>query len=95
MYGGVGVRTARGTGTNGYVQKNLSYIPPNRKSITNKADASKTQADLAASGDLNAKAALLVKKPNEDIIKHEKKRQVEVQLLLLREEMEKEGYFQF
>ncbi len=28
MYNGVGLTTARGSGTSGYVQKNLSYIGP-------------------------------------------------------------------
>ena len=28
MYNGVGLQTARGSGTSGYVQKNLSHIKP-------------------------------------------------------------------
>jgi hypothetical protein len=27
MYNGVGLRTVRGTATNGYVQKSMAYIP--------------------------------------------------------------------
>ena len=28
MYNGIGLRTVRGSGTNGYVQRNLSYVRP-------------------------------------------------------------------
>ena len=31
MYNGVGLTTARGSGTSGYVQKNLSYLAPGAK----------------------------------------------------------------
>jgi serine/arginine repetitive matrix protein 2 len=31
MYNGVGLQTARGSGTSGYVQKNLSYVMPGAK----------------------------------------------------------------
>ena len=30
MYNGIGLKTARGSGTNGFVQRNLSYIRPSR-----------------------------------------------------------------
>jgi serine/arginine repetitive matrix protein 2 len=28
MYNGIGLQTARGSGTSGYVQKNLSFVKP-------------------------------------------------------------------
>jgi hypothetical protein len=31
MYNGVGLQTARGSGTSGYVQKNMSYVLPGAK----------------------------------------------------------------
>lgn len=31
MYNGIGLRTPRGSGTSGYVQRNLSFVPPLRK----------------------------------------------------------------
>jgi hypothetical protein len=31
MYNGIGLQTPRGSGTSGYVQKNLSYIKPFQK----------------------------------------------------------------
>ena len=30
MYNGIGLKTARGSGTNGFIQRNLSYIAPSR-----------------------------------------------------------------
>lgn len=30
MYGGVGLQTARGSGTNGYVTRNLGFVRPER-----------------------------------------------------------------
>ena len=33
MYNGIGIQTARGTGTNGYVQKNLSFVPQKRERV--------------------------------------------------------------
>jgi serine/arginine repetitive matrix protein 2 len=46
MYNGIGLATARGSGTNGYVQRNLSYMKPKKQehsappiqSIQRKAD---------------------------------------------------------
>lgn len=29
MYNGIGLQTPRGSGTSGYVQKNLSFVKPN------------------------------------------------------------------
>ena len=31
MYNGVGLQTARGSGTSGYVQRNLSHVLPGQK----------------------------------------------------------------
>ena len=39
MYNGIGISTARGTGTNGYVQKNLSFVPTKRERVEYVKDA--------------------------------------------------------
>jgi len=31
MYNGIGLTTPRGSGTSGYVQKNLSFVKPNQQ----------------------------------------------------------------
>lgn len=80
MYNGIGLRTARGTGTNGYVQKNLSFIKP--KNGNNKFKA--TGATVYNDQD----KAKPTKKPNEEIILHNNRRKVESELLEYREELE-------
>lgn len=34
MYNGIGLQTARGSGTNGYVQRNLSFIKSFKDKVT-------------------------------------------------------------
>ncbi|RHY72885.1 hypothetical protein DYB30_008099 [Aphanomyces astaci] len=81
-YNGVGLRTARGSGTNGYVMRNLSYVKPAH------IRERERQAQL--------KYAMLEephnKQPvNKEILLHEKKRQVEVKVMELRDELEEQG----
>ncbi|KAF0686319.1 hypothetical protein As57867_021789, partial [Aphanomyces stellatus] len=82
MYNGIGLRTTRGSGTNGYVQKNLSYVKPAH------IRERERQAQL--------KYALIEephkKNPvNKQILLHEQKRQVEVKVMELRDELEEQG----
>jgi len=71
-YNGVGLQTPRGSGTNGYVQRNLAAVPTYRKQVFT---------------DDFKKPPTSAKKPNLAIIEHERKRQVEVQLLLYEEKL--------
>ncbi|KAL3656494.1 hypothetical protein V7S43_018641 [Phytophthora oleae] len=87
MYNGIGLRTVRGSGTNGYVQRNLSYV-----------NASRTRQTLArnqrggSSGDFDARGSGRNRPPpNPDILLHEQKRKVELQLLEMSLEMEDRG----
>lgn len=75
MYNGVGVSTARGTGTNGYVQKNLSHIRHKKELY----DYSKEN---------NTKAPHQTRLPNPEILEHERKRSVEVKCLEFRDQLE-------
>ncbi|CAJ0578004.1 unnamed protein product, partial [Mesorhabditis spiculigera] len=81
MYNGVGVQTARGTGTNGYVQANLSHVMLSRKRIDYNADA-----------DLAKNEAMLTKKPDEAMIEHSRKRAVEVKCTEFEMLMESKGF---
>lgn len=83
MYNGIGLRTARGTGTNGYVQKNLSFIKPKQQ---NSKFNSTTGSTLSAY-DEGGKAKP-TKKPNEEVLLHNNRRKVENELLEYREELE-------
>ncbi|CAI5725929.1 unnamed protein product [Peronospora destructor] len=84
MYNGIGLRTIRGSGTNGYVQRNLSYV-----------NASRTRQTLAhnqrggSSGDFGARGGGKNRMPpNAEILLHEKKRKVELHLLEMSLDME-------
>ncbi|KAG1684068.1 hypothetical protein DVH05_025780 [Phytophthora capsici] len=85
MYNGIGLRTVRGSGTNGYVQRNLSYV-----------NASRTRQTLArnqrggSSGDFDVRGRNRPP-PNPDILLHDQKRKVELQLLEMSLEMEDRG----
>eukprot|EP01023_Acetabularia_acetabulum_P025340 TRINITY_DN2426_c1_g1_i7.p1 TRINITY_DN2426_c1_g1~~TRINITY_DN2426_c1_g1_i7.p1 ORF type:complete len:531 (-),score=110.80 TRINITY_DN2426_c1_g1_i7:197-1789(-) len=80
MYNGVGLLTPRGTGTSGYVQTNqfnLRRQPPPAGSQHKPGDTKKPRAE---------------RKANEEILEHNRKRDIEVKLLELRETLEERGY---
>uniref|UniRef100_A0A5S6Q2E8 Cwf21 domain-containing protein n=1 Tax=Trichuris muris TaxID=70415 RepID=A0A5S6Q2E8_TRIMR len=81
MYNGIGLPTARGSGTNAYVQRNLAFIAVSTKKV-----GYRTEDDLQRS------EARLNKKPNPEILEHERKRKVELKCLELRDLMEGQGY---
>lgn len=81
MYNGVGIPTARGTGTNGYVQKNWSHV----KRKTN-VDYRNEQKRVDQMGPPKAK------KPNKEILEHERKRKVELRIAEFEDAMEEQGY---
>eukprot|EP00307_Rebecca_sp_RCC1486_P005537 CAMPEP_0119414890 /NCGR_PEP_ID=MMETSP1335-20130426/7231_1 /TAXON_ID=259385 /ORGANISM="Chrysoculter rhomboideus, Strain RCC1486" /LENGTH=254 /DNA_ID=CAMNT_0007439785 /DNA_START=40 /DNA_END=804 /DNA_ORIENTATION=+ len=77
MYNGIGLQSVRGSGTNGYVQRNLSHVPAKR---------SRTEAKPWAPG----AGPIAPRKPNEELLEHDRKRLVEVKLCELREELEQQ-----
>jgi len=72
MYNGIGLRTPRGSGTSGYVQRNLSFVKPKPKTEYKYDEAPPTTT----------------RKPNQDIMMHKSKRQIEVECMMLREQLE-------
>ena len=76
MYNGIGLQTARGSGTNGYVQKNMSFVNHKPKTDYKSFDEMKPAVH---------------KKPNKEILEHEAKRRVEVKLLEYRDKLEDLG----
>lgn len=81
MYNGIGLKTARGSGTNGYVQRNLSYV---RSSNIRALKARNT-------GNEGYTIKPAAKKPNKEILEHERKRQIEVKVFEKRVELEDRG----
>jgi serine/arginine repetitive matrix protein 2 len=74
MYNGIGLKTPRGSGTNGYVTRNLSFAKQKHK--FKEYDYSKETP------------ASVTRKPNDDILLHKSKREIEVECLQLRERLE-------
>ncbi|RKO87167.1 cwf21 domain-containing protein, partial [Blyttiomyces helicus] len=76
----LGLTTARGSGTNGYVQRNLSSlrVGPRRDFRTE---------DFSS----DARGPPAVRKPNQEILEHDRKRAVEVKCIELQARLEDEG----
>lgn len=79
MSDNVGLSTPRGSGTSGYVQRNLAHFRPR---------------DMAApyaprdSDNLRHKP----RQPDQGLLEHDRKREVEVKVFELRDKLEEEGY---
>lgn len=79
MSSNVGLTTPRGSGTSGYVQRNLSTLKPRATgygqpySLNDSARPPK------------------IRKPDEDILKHDRLREIEVKVMELRDKLEAEG----
>ena len=80
MYNNIGLQTARGSGTNGYVQRNLSLLRRMKEKIEYH-----TQEDVDKLEQMNTK------KPNQEILEHERKRQIELQCMQVQVMMEEQG----
>ena len=80
MYNGIGLSTARGSGTNGYVQRNIAFIKHHKDKIDYKSETELAKLD-----------AQINKKPNQEILDHERKRRVELKCIEMQELMEEQG----
>lgn len=81
MYNGIGLNTARGSGTNGYVQKNLSYVRTHKEKQEYKPDEEAKKLE-----------AFINRKGNSEILEHEAKRKMELKCLEMEELMIEQGY---
>ncbi|CAO2176787.1 unnamed protein product [Urochloa humidicola] len=79
MYNGIGLQTPRGSGTSGHVQASKFLAKP-RPSAGNPNPAP-TGSGIDGT-----------RKPNKDILEHDRKRQVELRMLVLRDALEEQGY---
>lgn len=80
MYNGIGLQTPRGSGTNGYIQTNKFFVKPK---------AAPARAEAPSDGAIPEGA---VRKPNKDILEHDRKRQIQLRLLVLQEALADQGY---
>ncbi|XP_039016494.1 pre-mRNA-splicing factor cwc-21-like isoform X2 [Hibiscus syriacus] len=83
MYNGIGLTTPRGSGTNGYIQSNKFFVKPKTNRVT---DSTRPfEADQGTAG-------LTTKKPNKEILEHDRKRQIELRLVVLEDKLTEQGY---
>lgn len=80
MYNGIGLLTARGSGTSGYVQTNKFNMRGGQQS-----------AALSRPADLAEPVGNANRQPNKDILEHAKKREIELKLLELQDDLEEQG----
>jgi hypothetical protein len=80
MYNGIGLATARGTGTNGYVQRNLSYVRVHKEHVEYKPDE-----------DAKKLEAYINRKGNAELLKHDRKRKIELKCAEMEELMTEQG----
>lgn len=81
MYNGIGLQTPRGSGTNGHVQRNMSFVRSNKKDNIN----------YRTEDDLKKLEATTNRQPNLEILDHERKRKIEVKCAELEETLESQG----
>jgi len=79
MSDNVGLSTPRGSGTSGYVQKNLAAMRPRDRGAP-------------YSSDLDNLREYKQRQPDKGILEHDRKREVEVKVFELRDKLEEEGY---
>lgn len=75
MSSNVGLTTPRGSGTSGYVQRNLSHLRPRDAPYPNPADYDNLQTHRH-------------RKPDKDILDHDRLREIEVKVFDLRDKLE-------
>lgn len=81
MYNGIGLQTARGTGTNGYVQRNLSFVRTIKEKVEYKPDEEIKKLEAYAN-----------RKGNAELLKHERKRKIELKCVEMEDLMREQGY---
>ncbi|TKA24070.1 Pre-mRNA-splicing factor CWC21 [Salinomyces thailandicus] len=80
MSSNVGLVTPRGSGTSGYVQRNLSHLKPRDPATTSRP----SPQDLDT---LHHRQ----RQPDQEILEHDRKRAIEVKVFELRDRLEEEG----
>ncbi|OIT33461.1 PREDICTED: protein starmaker [Nicotiana attenuata] len=83
MYNGIGLQTPRGSGTNGYIQTNKFFVKPK----TNKVLVDGGKGFESGQG-----TAGVTRKANKDILEHDRKRQIQLKLLVLEDKLTDQGY---
>lgn len=80
MYNGIGLQTARGSGTNGHVQRNWALVRNTKDKVKYRTEEEIVALDAASN-----------KQPNQEILDHERKRKVELKCIEFQEILEDQG----
>ncbi|KAH9541042.1 hypothetical protein CY35_14G038900 [Sphagnum magellanicum] len=80
MYNGIGLTTPRGSGTNGYIQTNKFFVKPRPVRV----EIREYENGQGAGG--------VSRKANKEILEHDRKRQVELKLTELEDQLVEQGY---
>ena len=80
MYNGVGLQTTRGSGTSGYVKRNISHIIP--------GSAPKIQDYGKILQQMKENPLPPPKPPNNELLEHERKRQIEAKVFVYKKSLE-------
>ncbi|KAL3645837.1 hypothetical protein CASFOL_011017 [Castilleja foliolosa] len=83
MYNGIGLQTPRGSGTNGHIQSNKFFVRPK----TNKVLTDSNKGFESGQG-----TAGMTRKANQEILEHDRKRQIELKLTVLEDKLTDQGY---
>lgn len=83
MYNGIGLQTPRGSGTNGYIQSNRFFVRPKTNKVV--TDSSKGFGSDQGTAGVTWKA-------NKEILEHDRKRQIELKLVVLEDKLVDQGY---
>ena len=78
MSDNVGLSTPRGSGTSGYVQRNLAHIKPRDQAAPYPKDLDSLRHRQ--------------RQPDKGILEHDRKRQIEVKVFELRDKLEEDEY---
>ncbi|KAF3621429.1 putative coiled-coil domain-containing protein 94 -like protein [Capsicum annuum] len=84
MYNGIGLQTPRGSGTNGYIQTNKFFVKPKTNKVLVDGGSKGYESGQGTAG--------VTRKANKDILEHDRKRQIQLKLLVLEEKLADQGY---
>ncbi|KAM5569860.1 hypothetical protein ABKV19_017062 [Rosa sericea] len=82
MYNGIGLQTPRGSGTNGNIQTNKFFIRSKTGKVAENSRGFEGDQGMAG----------VTKKANRDILEHDRKRQIELKLVVLEENLSDQGF---
>ena len=82
MYNGIGLQTPRGSGTSGYVSMNKFNLRARPSRTDNYRDSEK---------EIKLQGEAVTRKANKELVERAKKREIEVKVFVMREQLEDMG----